>query len=131
MIASLLMLIGMGVIVVSCKKEKQANSGNSLKAEMIAEYGKPKRDTDEDPYIRVRVKKKHSLSPVTNANVETFEYGTNLRISSDYTDSVGETKQIVTPGIYYFQVTPSGTTVSFVTDTIHVNSDVTTTIFID
>ncbi len=125
MIASLLILVGMGAITVSCKKENVT----SRKAQIITEYDLEKTG-DQDPIIRVRVKKRYTLVPVDSADVETYEYGTNLQINQGYTNSSGEYDRQVAGGIYYFRVTPKGGS-SFLTDTIHVHTDVQATILID
>lgn len=126
MIASLLILVGMGAITVSCKKENVT----SRKAEMIIEDCLEKTGGDQDPIIRVRVKKKNTLVPVDNAYVETYSYGTNRQINDGYTNSSGEYDRQVQSGIYYFQVTVSGGT-PVVTDTIHVRTNVQATILVD
>ena len=126
MIASLLILVGMGAITVSCKKENVANR----KAEIITENDPEKTGGDHDPIIRVRVKKKSTLAPVDNALVETYTYGTNVQMNEGYTNSSGEYDRQVPEGIYYFRVTVSGMD-PLVTDTIHVNTDVQATILIE
>lgn len=131
MIASLLVLTGIAMSAVSCRKESINRSGSFLKAEVKTEYSLEKNDPDEEPYIRVRVKKKNSFTPVNNANVETFAYGTNVRFSSYFTDSAGEVRQTVPIGTYYFHITLPGTSIPYVTDTIHVNKDVTANVFVD
>ncbi|MGV3610210.1 MAG: hypothetical protein ACO1N0_04610 [Fluviicola sp.] len=126
MIASLLILVGMGAITVSCKKENV----NSRKAKMIVEDCLEKTGGDTDPIIRVRVKKKNTLAPVDNALVETYTYGTNVQVNEGYTNSSGEYDRQVPEGIYYFQVTVSGHD-PLVTDTIRVQTDVQATILIE
>lgn len=126
MIASLLILVGMGAITVSCKKENVTNR----KAKIIIENDLEKTGGDHDPIIRVRVKKKNTLAPVDNALVGTYTYGTNEQINEGYTNSSGEYDRQVPAGIYYFQVTVSGGT-PVVTDTIHVHADVQPTILVD
>lgn len=126
MIASLLILVGMGAITVSCKKENVTKR----KAEIIVENDPEKTGGDHDPIIRVRVKKKNTLVPVDNALVGTYTYGTNEQVNEGYTNSLGEYDRQVPEGIYYFQVTVSGMD-PLVTDTIHVNTDVQPTILIE
>jgi hypothetical protein len=126
LIASLLILVGMGAITVSCKKENVT----SRKAEMIVEDCLEKTGGDTDPIIRVRVKKRSTLAPVDSAGIETYEYGTNLQVNSGYTNSSGEYDRQVATGIYYFRVTPKGGS-SLVTDTVHVHTDVQATILVD
>ena len=126
MIASLLILVGMGAITVSCKKEEV----RSRKAPIVVESDPEKTGGDEDPIIRVRVKKKNSLAPVDSAGVVTYEYGTDLLMNHGYTNSSGEYDRQVPSGIYYFQVTVKGED-PVVTDTIHVHTDVQTTILVD
>lgn len=125
MIASLLILVGMGAITVSCKKENVTKR----KAEIITEHDLEKTG-DQDPIIRVRVKKKNTLAPVDNAHVGTYAYGTNTQINVGYTNSSGEYDRQVPEGIYYFQVTVGGGD-PVVTDTIHVHTDVQPTILVD
>lgn len=126
MIASLLILLGMGAITVSCKKENVTKR----KAEIIVENDPEKTGGDHDPIIRVRVKKKNTLAPVDNALVGTYTYGTNEQVNEGYTNSLGEYDRQVPEGIYYFQVTVSGMD-PLVTDTIHVYTDVQPTILIE
>lgn len=126
MIASLLILVGMGAITVSCKKENIT----SRKAEMIIEDCLEKTDGDHDPIILVRVKKKHSLAPIDSAEVETITYGTNVTINHGYTNSLGEYERQVPEGIYYFQVTVAGQD-PVVTDTVSVRNDIQATILVD
>ena len=126
MIATLLILVGMGAITVSCKKENVTKR----KAEMITEAVPEKTGGDQDPIIRVRVKKKNTLAPVDNAYVETYAYGTNLQVNDGYTNASGEYDRQVPAEIYYFQVTVKGGT-PVVTDTIHVRTDVQATILVD
>lgn len=126
MIASLLILIGMGAITVSCRKDKT----NSRKAELITQSDDEK-SGDEDPIIRVRVKKKQSLIPVGGALVETMTYGTDVRVNSGYTDSLGQYDRQVPPDVYYFKVTVSGNVTPYVTDTVRVNQDTQATILVD
>lgn len=126
MIASLLILVGMGAITVSCRKENIT----SRKAEMIVENCLEKTGGDHDPIIRVRVKNKNTLAPVDSARVKTYDYVTNRRVNDGYTNSSGEYDLQVLSGIYYFQVTVTGGT-PVVTDTIHVHTDVQATILVD
>jgi hypothetical protein len=126
MIASLLILVGMGAITVSCKKENVTKR----KAEMIVEDCLEKTGGDTDPIIRVRVKKRNTMAPMDSVQVETYTYGTNLQINYGYTNSSGEYDRQVAEGIYYFRVTPKGES-SFLTDSIDVHTDVQTTILID
>lgn len=128
LVASLLILVGMGAITVSCKKEQVAKY---RKAEMcVSETNAKDGGDDEDPIIRGKVKK-HSFEPVDSAFVETITYGTNIRVGADYTDELGDFVQLVEKGIYYFKVTIPGESTPYVTDTIHVNEDVEVTIFVN
>lgn len=126
MIASLLILVGMGAITVSCKKEQ----ANARKAGLIIENDREKTGDDEDPVIRIRTKKKNTFVPVGNVLVETMTYGTNTVANSGYTDSNGEDDQQVPEGIYYFRVTVSGSS-PVTTDTVHVSKDIQATILVD
>ena len=128
MIASLLILLGMGAITVSCKKENVTKR----KAQIIAENDLEKTGGDHDPIIRVRVKKRSTLIPLDSADVETYTYSTDLLVNDGYTNSLGEYDRQVAAGIYYFRVTPRGGS-SSLTDTIHVhdNDDVQKTILVD
>lgn len=127
MIASLLILVGMGAITVSCRKEK----AGCRKAELITEDAGGKTGGDEDPIIRVRVKKKNTFVPIDSAYVETRTYGTNALANSGYTNALGEDDQQVPAGIYYFKVTLPGTSTPFATDTVHVSKDIQATILVD
>lgn len=126
MIASLLILVGMGAITVSCKKEEV----KSRKAQIVVESDAEKTGGDHDPIIRVRVKKKNTLAPIDNALVGTYIYGTNLQINEGRTNSSGEYDCQVPEGIYYFHVTVGGGD-PLVTDTIRVSSDVQATILVN
>jgi hypothetical protein len=127
MIASLLILIGMGAITVSCQKGK----ANFRKAKLVTEYANEKTGGDEDPIIRVRVKKKNSFAPVDSAFVETIDYESNMQVNSGYTNALGESKQQVPTGIYYFKVTVPRNSIQYITDTVHVHADIETTILVD
>jgi|GEM_PF-2937056 len=126
MIASLLILVAMGAITVSCEKAKTT----TRKAALLVDNSCEKTGGDEDPIIRVRVKKKNTFVPIYNAFVETMSYVTGTGVNSGYTDSLGEYDKKVTAGIYYFKVTPAGGTTS-ITDTVHVNNNVQVTILVD
>lgn len=127
MIASLLILIGMGAITVSCQKEK----ATFRKAELMTKYTNEKTGGDEDPIIRVRVKKKNSFAPVDSAFVETIDYVSNEQINTGYTNAIGESKQQVPKGVYYFKVTVPRNSIPYITDTVHVKADIETTILVD
>lgn len=127
MVASVVILIGMGAIIVSCKKEQGAKY---RKAQLTTTQAKDGGDDDEDPVIRGKVKK-HSLAVVGGALVQTMTYGTNVQVGTVYTDSLGEFEQQVASGIYYFKVTVPGNSVPFATDTVHVSKDIEVTIFVD
>ena len=126
MIASLLILVGMGAITVSCKKENIT----SRKAEVIVEDCLEKTGGDQDPIIRVRVKNKNTLAPVDSARVRTYAYGTNRLINDGYTNSSGEYDRQVPSGIYYFRASVTGWS-PVVTDTVRVRTDVQATILLD
>lgn len=126
-IAALFILIGLGVITVSCEKEKTA----PRKAELTIEYAKDGGDDDEDPVIRGKVKKKNSVVVISGATVEILTYGTNIKIGEEYTDSLGNFEDQVPAGIYYFKVTIPGNSIPIVTDSVHVSKDVQVTIEVD
>jgi hypothetical protein len=120
------MLIGMGAITISCKKEQPAQR---LKAQMTTAQAKDGGDDDEDPVIRGKVKKNNLA--LFGAEVETVTYGTNVRIGSVYTDSLGEFAQHVSKGTYYFKVTVPGFSTPYVTDTVSVTKDTEVNISVD
>lgn len=127
LIASLLILIGMGAITVSCKKVSHK------KAEII-ECDEPSRDgggDDEDPVIRGRVKKKNTFVPIDSAYVETLSSPSHTKVGDCYTDANGDFSQRVSAGIYYFKILPPGATTPYVTDTIHVYKDRNIVILVD
>ena len=112
------MIVTVGTILVSCKKEQPTQN---RKATVTSEQAKDTGDDDEDPVIRGRVKK-NSVA-VNNATVVTMTYGTNVAVGSVNTDSLGQFQQQVPKGTYYFKVTPYGSTTAQVTDTVRVYSD--------
>lgn len=126
-IATLAILVGMGAITVSCKKEQCTKY---RKAGLTVVQTKDGGDDDEDPVIRGKVKK-HNLTPVNGAYVETMAYGTNARIGGVYSDSLGDFVQTVSKGTYYFVVSVPHQSTPFVTDTLHVEEDSEVTIFVD
>lgn len=121
-------IVVLGAITTSCKKDQYANN---RKAELTVVHAKDGGDDDEDPVIRGKVKKKANSQVIANAQVETMTYGTNVRVGSVYTDSLGDFAQQVTSGIYYFKVTPPGFSTPYVTDTVHVTKDIQVTIEVD
>lgn len=128
LIASLLILIGMGAITVSCDKDKTY----AKKAKLIVECS-PEKDggeDDEDPIVQGKVKKPSGLA-IDSASVKTVAYNTNIIVASTYTNSTGDFTQKVDAGIYYFSVLVPGETVPFITDTIHVYKDKQVTIIVD
>lgn len=129
MIASLLILIGMGAIAVSCEKHKPA----FRKAQLILENSNaPKTgDDDDDPMIQGKVKKKHNLAPVDGALVGTYIYGTDAVINTQYTDNLGEFTETVKSGTYYFKVTVPGSSLPYVTDTFSISQNKQVTILVD
>jgi hypothetical protein len=127
MIASLLILVGMGAITVSCRKEK----ANFRKADLMVDNGCERTGGDEDPIIRVRVKKKNTFVAVDSAYVETMTYSTNVRANFGYTNTLGELDQQVATGIYYLKVTVPGYSTPYVTDTMHVSKDIQATVLVD
>ena len=127
MIATLLILVGMGAIAVSCEKAKT----NTRKAVLMVDNSCEKTGGDEDPIIRVRVKKKNTFVPVNNAYVETMNYTTSTSVNTGFTNTLGEYDHKEAVGIYYLKVTPSGSSTTYVTDTIHVNTSVTATVLVD
>ncbi len=129
MIASLLILVGMGAITVSCKKEENTKF-RKAKITSCDLNNKDGGEDDDDPIIRGRVKKRNNLV-VYNAHVETMTYLSNVKVGDQYTDSLGEFQQTVTIGKYYFKVTVPGVSTPYVTDTIHVNADRNVNIIVD
>ena len=128
LLATFLILVGMGAITVSCEKEE---STKFRKAKIVAHDSKEKGgEDDEDPIIRGKVRK-HNLTPIDSAYVETIGYSSNSKIGDAYTNTAGEFEQKVPIGIYYFRVTVPGNSTPFVTDTIHVHSDTNVDIFVD
>ena len=129
LVASLVILIGMGAITVSCKKEcnKKNRKAQIVTCEGVTRDGG---GDDEDPIIQGKVKKQN-FTPVDTAFVETMAYGSNIRVGTDYTNNLGEFEQKVDAGIYYFRITPFGESTPFVTDTVHVADDIQVTIIID
>ena len=121
-------IVVLGTTIVSCKKEQIAKC---RKAQLTAVEAKNGGDDDEDPVIRGKVQKKNTFVVISNAYVETMAYGTNIRAGSVYTDSLGNFKQKVPAGAYYFKVTIAGSSTPSVTDTIHVNKDIDVTISLD
>jgi len=128
LIASLLILMGMGALVVSCDKVK-----NRVKrAQLIVNTASEKDGgDDEDPIIQGRVKKKNTFVPIDSAYVETVTYGTNLRIGAKYTDDKGIFTQPADTGTFYFKVTVPGFSTPYVTDTIYIDKDTEVTILVN
>lgn len=112
------MVLGIGVMAVSCEKEEITPVKGQKATTGFAKIG----DDDEDPVIRGKVKKSN-FTPVDSAHVETMVYGTNARLGSVYTNSLGEYTQKVTAGIYYLKVTNPNSGIPVYTDTMHVSSD--------
>ncbi len=125
-IAALTLLIALGAITVSCKKEQCVKH---QKAQLTTVQVKDGGDDDEDPVIRGKVKK-NSLE-VDSAYVETMTYLTNLRVGAVYTDENGDFEQRVEKGVYYFKVTLPGYSTPYITDTVHVNNDIQVNITIN
>lgn len=121
MIASLLILVGMGAITVSCRKEENTKF-RKAKITSCESNNKDGGEDDDDPIIRGRVKKRNN-SVVDSAHVETLTYLSNVKVGDQYTDDAGEFEQTVTIGKYYFRVTVPGVSTPYITDTIHVNAD--------
>jgi hypothetical protein len=115
---ALAMVLGIGVMAVSCEKEEITPVKGQKATTGFAKIG----DDDEDPVIRGKVKKSN-FTPVDSAHVETMVYGTNARLGSVYTNSLGEYTQKVTAGIYYLKVTNPNSGIPVYTDTMHVSSD--------
>lgn len=127
MLASLLILVGMGAITVSCKKEQVIKS---RKAQVEVVTLKDGGEDDDDPIIQGRVKKKHNFAPIDNAYVETIAYSSDNTIRTSYTDSDGAFEHQVPASIYYFRVTVPGESTPIITDTVHVSSNSSVTILI-
>lgn len=128
MIASLLILVGMGAITVSCKKEQ---SVKNRRAQVEVVTLKDGGEDDDDPIIQGRVKKKHSLSAIDNAYVETITYSTEKVVNASYSNNEGGFEHRVPVNMYYFRVTVPGQTTPFITDTVRINENSMVTIFID
>lgn len=128
LIASLLILIGMGAIATSCEKQK----ATVKKAQLVIDHTNPKTgDDDDDPILQGKARKKIGFAAVIGAKVETFEYGTNTRVGVTFTDSVGDFSQQVKKATYYFRVSELGVGESHITDPISVTQDTSFTILID
>jgi hypothetical protein len=120
MIAAMAIFIGLGTITMSCEKEQLKPE---QKVKTSNEQAKDGGDDDDDPVIRGKVKKSNGLA-VDNASVETFDYETDDKLGTVYTDELGDYSQKVPAGIYYLKVTNPNSNISVYTDTIHVHSDV-------
>jgi hypothetical protein len=118
LLASLLILIGVGAITISCEKEKTANL---QRARISASRQKDGGDNDEDPVIRGKVKKNNL--PISGALVETIDRDTKVRVGSAATNDLGEFTQHVAKGTYFFRVTIPGFSIPYVTDAVSVDKD--------
>lgn len=127
MLASLLILVGVGAITVSCKKQVVKNHKTQVEVVTSKDVG----EDDEDPIIQGRVKKKHSLSVIDDAYVETISYTTNEIARASYSDDDGEFEHQVPVDVYYFRVTVPGESTPFITDTVTINENSIVTILID
>lgn len=129
LIASLLILVGMGAITVSCEKQKTA----FRKAQLILDNSNtPKTgDDDDEPIFQGKVRKKIGLATVGGARVETYEYGTNNKIGTQYTYDPGEFTQQVKSGTYYFKVTVPNDSNLYITDTLSIHQNMQVTILVD
>lgn len=129
LIASLLILVGMGAITVSCEKQKTAFK----KAQLVADNNNtPKTgDDDDEPIFQGKVRKKIGLTTVGGARVETYEYGTNNKIGTQYTYDPGEFTQQVKKGTYYFKVTVPDDSNLYITDTLSIHQNMQVTILVD
>ncbi|WP_430406286.1 Vmc-like lipoprotein signal peptide domain-containing protein [Fluviicola sp.] len=127
MLASLLILVGVGAITVSCKKQVVKNRKTQVEVVTSKDGG----EDDEDPIIQGRVKKKHSLSVIDDAYVETISYTTNEISQASYSDDNGEFEHQVPVDVYYFRVTVPGESTPFITDTVTINENSIVTILID
>ena len=126
MLASLLILIGVGAITVSCRKQ-QFNCKAKVEITPVKNGG----EDDDDPIIQGRVKKKHNLSPIAGAYVETISYSSDSVVRSSYSNDEGEFKQQVPANTYYFRVTIPGGSKQFITDTVGINANSLVEIVID
>lgn len=122
MMMTLVILIGMGAITASCNKETPAVKKATMKA--VGDMSKTGDEDDEDPVIQGKVRKKN-LTPIDNALVETIAYGSVTVAGSTHTDSTGSFTQRVKTGVYYFRITPQGSTTKYVTDTVNVSGNTT------
>lgn len=128
LIASLLILIGMGAITTSCEKQ----IAPVKKAQVISNKCTPKTgDDDDDPILQGKLRKKVGFAAVIGAKVETFEYGTNTRVGVTFTDSVGDFTQQVKKATYYFRIGELGVGESYITDPVSISQDTSLTILID
>lgn len=127
LIASLLILIGTGAILVSCKKENGRVKRVRVEVGTSNEKGG---DDDEDPIIQGKVKH-HNLTPVYNATVETIRYPANVIVGTEYTDSLGEFEQQVDSATYFFRVTVPGVSTPYITNRVLIDKDTPITIYVD
>ncbi len=129
LIASLVILVAMGAITVSCKKEQ---SNGFRKAEIIVEESPNVKtgEDDEDPVIQGKVKKKNGFAPIDSAYVETVSNATRSTVVASYTNSLGDFVHQVPAGTYYFRVTVPGGS-PFETDTVRVYANTIVTILVD
>ena len=82
----------------------------------------------EDPIIRGLVEN-NANQPIVGATVEVFESGNPTALGSTTTDSNGDFAVRVSPGSYYFEITPIGCSTS-TTSPYTVNDDIDITITI-
>lgn len=128
LIASLLILIGMGAITTSCEKQK----ATFKKAQLIINNNAPKTgDDDDDPIIQGKVKKKTGHANLNGTRVDTYEYGTNVRVETKFTDTAGDFTEQIKQGTYYFKVVLPGSSSQFITDTFPVYQNTSVTILVD
>ena len=120
-ITAMAIVLGIGGMTMSCEKE-QIKPTKESKVKTPETQAKDGGDDDDDPVIRGKIRKSN-LTFVDNASVETFEYGTDEKIGTTYTDELGDYGQKVTAGIYYLKVTNLNSNNYVFTDTVHVDKD--------
>jgi len=118
-ITAMAIVLSIGGMTMSCEKEQLKPEEKVKTSNGQAKDGG---DDDDDPVIRGKVKKSNGLA-VDNASVETFEYGSDDKLGTVYTDELGDYGYKVPPGIYYLKVTNPNSNIAVYTDTVHVHDD--------
>lgn len=117
-----------GAIITSCTKKQV---GVTTAKVIIEENHEKTGGDDEDPILRIRVKKKNGLSAVGGAHVDVVTYSTDVRVGSGNTNDSGEFDQQVPVGTYYLDVTVVGTSTPYHTDAFYVDADKQVTVLVD